>query len=204
MKFMINIKVDYSKKDSNKNCGFTLIELLIVICVIGILAGISIPNFSSWKASSYVKSAARDLYSAMQEARMIAIKDNINTAIVFDSTNNRYYLCDDSGADGDWSGINDNIGTGDNQIVRTYDLQSYKAGVGFGHGTITGNNSVTGAAFPADDISYASNVLIINTQGIGTGGYAYIQNPDGSRVYAVGTQTSGLVRLLRWDGGGWQ
>ncbi len=186
-----------------KKNGFTIIELVVVIVIVSVLSSIIVPNFISWRASMHVKAVATDLFSCIQETRMIAINTNSAMAIVFDTANNRYYRCDDSGVDG-WSGVDDNIGAGDNNIVQTYYLASDQGGVQYGHGIITGNNSVRGTAFPVGDISYTNHVLIINSQGIGTGGYVYLENRDGDKIFAVGTLTSGLVRIVKWIGGSWQ
>ena len=49
--------------DSRARAGFTLIELLIVVVVIGILATIAIPKFSSMREKSYIAAVTSDLKS---------------------------------------------------------------------------------------------------------------------------------------------
>ena len=45
----------------NNSRGFTLIELLIVVVIIGVLASIAIPKFSSMRTKSYIAAVTSDL-----------------------------------------------------------------------------------------------------------------------------------------------
>ena len=75
-----------------KNSGFTLIELLVVIAVIGIFVAIGVPNFMSWLPKYRLKSAARDLYSNMQLAKMTAVKSNQNCSVTYSTDPDQYVL----------------------------------------------------------------------------------------------------------------
>lgn len=186
------------------NDAFTLMELMISIAIIAIMSAIAIPNLLN--PENKLKKAARDLMGDMQKTRSMAIKTNKEWAIVFEPTNNRYFIISDKSNDGNdnnWLIIDSD---GSQPVEKTVNFSGYAAGVQYGHGGAT--KDVSGnVAFP----TYTGDVLSFNSKGMvnttvsGTGElFVYIQYGEGT--YAVGTGPTGVVKILRWDGGAltWQ
>jgi len=72
-----------NRKDKNKNKGFTLVEVMIVLVIIGIMAGIAAPQVMSWLPNMRLNAEARDLFSAMQRAKVEAVRRNTCVSISF-------------------------------------------------------------------------------------------------------------------------
>lgn len=62
--------------------GFTLIELLITVTLVGILAAIAVPNFSSMIQKSKADSEVSDLQRALNFARLEAINRGVNMSVL--------------------------------------------------------------------------------------------------------------------------
>ncbi len=182
------------KTNTNKISGFTLMEMMIVIAIIGILGAIALP--AVLHPENRIKKAAKTLYNDIHTTRMGAIKNNADLAIVFEPLSDRYVICRDSGADGFW------FTTADNDKIETKRFVGYDAGVAYGHGSATRNAMSGDATFPDDDVSYDSNVLLVNSNGICSAGYVYLEY--GGTAYTVGTLGSGIIRIKRWTGGSWK
>src|SRR5438093_7491403 len=56
--------------------GFTIIRLLVAIGIVGVLLGRASPNIASVTRIYGVRSAARQVYSELQNARMAAVMAN--------------------------------------------------------------------------------------------------------------------------------
>ena len=80
-----------------KNAGFTATELMVVIAIVAITSAIAIPNFFSWMPAKRLQSAAAEVQSALQTARLRAVKENICVTIQFDTGNDNYLMFLDHG-----------------------------------------------------------------------------------------------------------
>lgn len=64
--------------------GYTLIEVLIVVGLIGIVSGISVPVFMESNARSRLWSGSELMGATIRQARLRAISSNANQRVVFD------------------------------------------------------------------------------------------------------------------------
>jgi type IV fimbrial biogenesis protein FimT len=94
-----------------RESGFTLIELTIAIAILAILAAIAVPNVIGWLPNHRLKSAARDLVSNFQRAKLEAVKRNRDVVIGFNTGAytpggqvGRYEVFVDNGAGGGVAG----------------------------------------------------------------------------------------------------
>ena len=71
---------------THSSSGFTLMELLVVISIAMILMGIAVPSFLSWLPTLRLSSAARQVATDLQLARMKAISQNTSFQVSFAST----------------------------------------------------------------------------------------------------------------------
>jgi type IV fimbrial biogenesis protein FimT len=81
-----------------KESGFTLTELFIIIAILAVLASVAIPNTIAWLPKFRLGSAARDVLSTLEGARLAAVKENTVVVVEFDVANNRYTAWRDNGA----------------------------------------------------------------------------------------------------------
>lgn len=78
--------------------GLTMIELLMTIAIIGILASVAVPSFSSTSAAQQVTGAAEKIRLDMLFARSEAMKQNKNIYLSFSTGSNWCYGFTDTGA----------------------------------------------------------------------------------------------------------
>ncbi len=188
---MTNLKKQYlSLTFSGNKSGFSLVEIMIAVAIIGLMAAVSVPVVSAWLPNYRLKSAARDLHSALQNARILAVKRNVNVRIVFDNTvNPGFYFLDLNGND-----------TMDQPGEFRTDLGGYGSGVDFGMpaGIVNWNGAIVANAvtYPGGPPPFCT----YNTNGTSGNGDVYLMNQEAHIVYAVTTVISGAVKLRKYNG----
>jgi prepilin-type N-terminal cleavage/methylation domain-containing protein len=65
-------------KPSRKTGGFTLLEIMVVVCVIGILLAIAVPNFMRARASARLKTIVANLNQVDSAVAQYGMENNLN------------------------------------------------------------------------------------------------------------------------------
>jgi prepilin-type N-terminal cleavage/methylation domain-containing protein len=215
-----------------KTDGFSAPELLMVVAIIGIMAAVAIPSFISGIPRRQLKSAARDLYGAVQQARILAVKNSQNYNLIFEvkledgELKEFYYLDEDNDKSYDASAEvftdKDDDGTYDigepfidsdgsgsySYAERRTDLSNYHD-VEYGRGTAPTN--LVGAN-NSSIVSIGSSIIItfipagtaeFSPDPVSGDNTVYLQNINNpSESVAVSVQLSGASKISWYTGNG--
>lgn len=179
------------------NSGFSLTELMIVIGLLTFLAmgAASSLDIHSWIAGYRLRSSARQVFMDMQKARMMAIKDNQQCAIMFEPSNSSYYFQY-------WDSVSEKWKP---ESPPSENLFKLEQGIHFGAGSASFDATDEQKPFDsANYITFTGDRVTFNSLGLPTkSGYCYICSANGD-AYAIGTNTCGVIKLKRWHDNDWE
>ena len=76
--------------------GFTILELMMVLAVIAVVTAIVTPNILAWRNNAKMRDAVDNLMGDLQMAKISAVKENNNVAVLFNPTSYRVFVDKDS------------------------------------------------------------------------------------------------------------
>jgi len=80
----------YDSRDSCRPQGFTLLELLVALAIAALLLGLAMPGFSRGLSNVQLRTATRELASALRTAAVQAVVRGEPTALILDFEARRY------------------------------------------------------------------------------------------------------------------
>jgi Tfp pilus assembly protein FimT len=162
---------------------------MVALAAFAILAAISTPNLNNWMRVYRLKSAAMDIYSNIQMAKMSAVKENrqwklrFNAAGFYDVIRCLNTTCETGTVNVDY------------QISKQVQFSTvYSNEIEFKN--------------PTSTTVFEKNPLILNANGltdVNGFGFVYISNKKNSSYYRVGLlSVAGSVKIQKWNGSIWE
>jgi len=143
--------------------SFTLMEMLVVLAVIVLLLGVSIPFFASFTKGAKLKAATKDIMAVLNTARSLAITKRENYSVNFDYANtpHSFYITAEGGAVHGKEYILPSS-------IRFYRSQEPENPTSFSSGKVTfsprgGLTSATGSVWITDKKNNFRRITVFNT-----------------------------------------
>lgn len=138
--------------------GFTLTELIMVVAILGIIATIGTTGLLRSLPPMRLKSAARDIFSTMMQAKAEAVRRGENVTVLFDPANNTHLMFLDRQP-------NITAATDNNEAVDANEIVLIAATPLPPRVTFDPNLVVNGTPH-ADGVSFVNNALVFSPRGI--------------------------------------
>lgn len=176
--------------------GLTLVELMVVLSIIGILSAMAIPMLGITPRAK-LKSAARDIVSNLQAARINALRDAKKWRVEFDTANKQYKIYE---LDLTQSTASKEVYTL-RKTVNLYDGSS-RVIFGSGYGGVPGSD----CSDPGSGLCFGSSVNKVSFTSSGTANASslYIMDKKNKDTIQIAIATTGRVHMRTNFGGGWE
>lgn len=188
--------------------GFTLVELMVTLAVIAIVAALAAPSLMMMTPDMALRSAARDLYSKLYEAKIRAIKENKRISMRF---NGSYYYIDLDGNTSYRPSVIDTFTDTNGDDVynpgepftdvdgnKVYSGETAINFTDYGYGVDRGTSNAT-ANWNGDPCAQAG-VITFNSRGTSNSGSIYLENLNRDVSFAVTVVSAGSIRIRKYSG----
>lgn len=184
--------------------GHTLLEMVIVVALILLAASWLIPGLRAYSQEAHLMAAAQRFCGQFREAYSMAVKQNVNTAIRFETSASGpvYSLYRDGNGNGVLSA---DIAAGrDRRVAGPFEVSGGAADVRVGiNANVPAIPPDSGTLDPADPIRFGrSNMLSFSPMGTATPGTFYLAGSFAQAAVRV-TPGSARVRIMFCRGRRW-